>query len=167
VAARVRQLRQYGWKTKYHSEAAFGMNSRMDEIQAAVLRAKLKHLDEWNGRRREIGAAYGKALGEAGLQLPPGSGLDDVVHLYVIRSQGRDVLKSRLAEQGIGTDIHYPVPDHLQQSMAGVPFRRTALPLTEEASRMVLTLPSFPEMTDGEVGEVARSLQLCAAGAAG
>src|SRR5262249_32590759 len=124
LARKVRALRQYGWTAKYHSTLSGGKNSRMDEIQAAVLRVKLPHLDAWNIRRREIAAEHSAGLADCDLILPPASGEpDDVAHLYVIRSHRRDQLRESLCTNGIGTDIHYPVPDHLQLSMRGVPFR--------------------------------------------
>ncbi len=157
LAAKVRALRQYGWTAKYRSTVAGGRNSRLDEMQAAVLRAKLPHLDGWNERRREIARMYGEALAGSGLTLPSGD-RDYVAHLYVIRSAQRERIRNALAAAGIGTDVHYPVPDHWQDSVRGVAFRGTDLPVTEACAGEVLTLPCFPEMTDGEVAEVARAV---------
>jgi len=153
LARKVRALRQYGWTDRFRSTVAGGRNSRLDEVQAAVLRVKLPHLDGWNARRREIAGIYGSED-----TLP-----DYVAHLYVIRAKNRDCIRRALRTAGIGTDVHYPVPDHRQESMRGVAFRQTALPVTEACADEVLTLPCFPEMTDGEVEEIAellRSLQL-------
>jgi dTDP-4-amino-4,6-dideoxygalactose transaminase len=161
LARRVRALRQYGWTAKYHSTLSGGKNSRMDEIQAAVLRVKLPHLDAWNIRRREIAAQYSAGLADCNLMLPLASGKpDDVAHLYVIRSRRRDQIRESLCTNGIGTDIHYPVPDHLQLSMRGVPFRQTSLTVTEQSAREILTLPCFPELTAGEVDEVIRAVSI-------
>jgi dTDP-4-amino-4,6-dideoxygalactose transaminase len=163
LARKVRALRQYGWTDRFRSTVAGGRNSRLDEVQAAVLRVKLPHLDGWNARRREIAGIYERALIGSGIALPP-TGLEACpTHLYVIRLQKRDCIRSALRAAGIGTDVHYPVPDHRQESMRGVAFRQTALPVTEACADEVLTLPYFPEMTDGEVEEIAellRSLQL-------
>jgi aminotransferase EvaB len=156
LAAKVRSLRQYGWTAKYRSTVAGGRNSRLDEMQAAVLRAKLPHLDGWNARRREIARRYDEAL--PGLTLPA-EAAEYVAHLYVIRSSERERLRQALAAAGIGNDIHYPVPDHLQDSLRGVEFRATPLPVTERCAREVLTLPCFPEMTDGEVAEIAATVR--------
>ena len=149
LAARVKSLRQYGWSSKYRS-SEYGRNSRMDEMQAAILRAKLPHLDAWNARRREIAAAYDAALGIR-------SGTSDayVAHLYVMRSGSRDEVRAALAHRGIATDIHYPVPDHLQEA---APPSGTHLPVTEQAAREVLTLPCYPELTADEVAYVAAAL---------
>jgi dTDP-4-amino-4,6-dideoxygalactose transaminase len=157
LTRRLKALRQYGWSEKYRSTIAGGRNSRLDELQAAVLRTKLPHLDRWNARRREIAAAYCEALAPAGLGLPAfPCRADYVAHLFVIRSSHRDRIRRALQAGGIGTDIHYPVPDHLQESLRSVPFRRTPLPVTERTAGELLTLPCFPEMTDDEVDEVAR-----------
>jgi aminotransferase EvaB len=159
LAGRVRKLRQYGWTGKYRSDMDGGRNSRLDEIQAAVLREKLPFLQGWNARRREIACAYNRAFAGTGLLLPgdPGN-LDYVGHLYVIRSAERARIRAALEGAGIGTDIHFPLPDHLQESLRGVDFRRTPLPVTEACAEEVLTLPCFPEMTDDEVACVQRSV---------
>jgi dTDP-4-amino-4,6-dideoxygalactose transaminase len=155
AAAAVRALRQYGWSAKYHSTLPGGRNSRLDEVQAAVLRTKLPYLDGWNARRREIAAAYDRALAGASLVLPQVSGDDFISHLYVVRSAARERIRAALAAVEIGSDVHYPVPDHLQESMNGVPWRRTPLPVTEQAAHQVLTLPCFPELTAEEIAEIA------------
>jgi dTDP-3-amino-2,3,6-trideoxy-4-keto-D-glucose/dTDP-3-amino-3,4,6-trideoxy-alpha-D-glucose/dTDP-2,6-dideoxy-D-kanosamine transaminase len=157
LAAKVRALRQYGWTGKYRSTVPGGRNSRLDEMQAAVLRAKLPHLGAWNDRRREIARKYGEALDGSGLILPATED-DYVAHLYVVRSAQRERLRRALAEAGIGTDVHYPIPDPRQESMRDVTFRGTLLPVTETAADQVLTLPCFPEMTDGEVAEIAQAV---------
>jgi dTDP-4-amino-4,6-dideoxygalactose transaminase len=122
----------------------------MDEMQAALLRAKLPHLDRWNARRREIAAAYDAALG-----VPSLSGEDYVAHLYVIRTGFRDEVRAALAQRGIATDIHYPVPDYLQ---AAAPPLDIHLPATELAAREVLTLPCYAELTDDVVATVCAAL---------
>jgi len=162
LAARVRALRQYGWTGKYHSTVRGGKNSRLDEMQAAILRAKLPHLNCWNARRREIAAMYCRALAASGVGLPSHiCGGDYVAHLFVIRSALRERIRHCLAGAGVATDVHYPVPDHLQESLRGIPFRATPLPVTERTASEVLTLPCFPEMTTAEIDEVASRVREC------
>lgn len=160
LAATVRQLRQYGWTSKYCSDMPGGRNSRLDEIQAAILRAKLPHLDNWNRRRREIARRYSEAF--TGMPITaPAAAIDNssyVAHLYVIRSLFRDELRRKLADSGIATDVHYPIPDYRQQSVAPRIATPSSCPVTEECCRTVLTLPCFPEMTEQEVEQVIRSV---------
>jgi len=154
LALKLRALRVYGWGAKYHCTMQGGMNSRMDELQAAVLRAKLPHLDRWNLRRREIAARYTKAIRHPYVVLPPfvddGS---DVAHLYVVRTRARESLREHLKSAGIATDIHYPVPDHRQPGAGIVPSK--GLARTDRACAEVLSLPCYPELTDAEVDAVA------------
>jgi len=157
LAAKIRALRQYGWTSKYRATVAGGRNSRLDEMQAAVLRTKLPHLDGWNARRREIARLYHGALAGSEVILPEPRD-DSVTHLYVIRSPHRERIRIALAAAGIGTDVHYPVPDHRQESVQRIAFRRTPLPVTEASAAEVLTLPCFPEMTDTEVREIAHAV---------
>ena len=126
LAARVKGLRQYGWTSKYHS-AEYGRNSRMDEMQAAILRARLPLLDGGNRRRREIAARYSASLAGSRIACPPASGEESVAHLYVIRAAHRDTVRAELEAAGISTEIHYPVPDHWQESerREGKPARAT------------------------------------------
>lgn len=153
VAERARRLRQYGWASKYRSTLAGGRNSRLDEIQAALLAVKLPLVDGWNEHRRAIARRYDKAL--AASRRRDGS---DVVHLYVLRTRDRDAARARLAAAGIGTDVHYPIPDHLQESARGEPWAACPLPVTERCCREVLTVPCFPELTPEEVERVAAAL---------
>lgn len=139
VDAKLRSLRQYGWSSKYIVETPGGRNSRLDDVQAAVLRAKLPLLDSWNLRRRQIARAYGL--------LPDAPEESYVAHLCVLRHPDRDRLRAHLRDRGIATDIHYPVPDHRQK-----PWRAAAiLPVTERLCREIVTVPCFPEMTDREI----------------
>ena len=162
LAQRVRSLRQYGWSSKYRC-SEYGRNSRMDEMQAAILRAKLPHLDGWNARRREIACAYSAALAGQAVECPLDFGESYVAHLYVIRSQERDRVRAALSSCGIATDIHYPVPDHLQEAArqaygttlaAGV-----SLPASERAAGEILTLPCYAELLDDEISAVVDTLQ--------
>jgi dTDP-4-amino-4,6-dideoxygalactose transaminase len=161
LAQRVKSLRQYGWSAKYRC-AEYGRNSRMDEMQAAILRAKLPHLDGWNARRREIAATYSAALAGTGVECPRDFGESYVAHLYVIRSRERDRVRAALQACGVATDIHYPVPDHLQEAARGTPAADALLPATERASREVLTLPCYAELKDEEISAVAGALRALA-----
>lgn len=156
VAARASALRQYGWQSKYRVTQAGGRNSRLDELQAAVLREKLPHLDDWNARRREIAAHYSRTIQHQSVQTPPVRGSEYAAHLYVVRAGRRDALRAHLAAAGVGTDIHYPVPDHLQAVMQDR--NMPALRVTEALAEEVLTLPCFAEMTDAEVRHVVSSV---------
>ncbi|TAH47257.1 MAG: DegT/DnrJ/EryC1/StrS family aminotransferase [Dokdonella sp.] len=153
LAKRLRQLRQYGWESKYTSAVEGGRNSRMDEIQAAFLSAKLPQLDAWNKSRRRVASQYSQGIQNPRLHLPGQSGDDFVAHLYVIRTAGRNGLREHLRRAGIASDIHYPLADHRQPCIADR-FADVALPNTELATSQVLTLPCFPEMTDAEVQRV-------------
>ncbi|MCX6629011.1 MAG: DegT/DnrJ/EryC1/StrS family aminotransferase, partial [Candidatus Solibacter sp.] len=130
-----------------------------DEMQAAILRAKLPHLDGWNARRREIAATYSAALAGSRVECPRDFGETYVAHLYVIRSKTRDRLRATLKACGIATDIHYPVPDHLQEAARGSEAAAAQLPVTEQAAREILTLPCYAELEDGEISAVAGALQ--------
>jgi dTDP-4-amino-4,6-dideoxygalactose transaminase len=154
LARTIRQLRQYGWNSKYVSTVAGGRNSRLDEMQAAFLRTKLSHLDGWNARRRAVAVAYNAGLAGLDLRWPSRLGADCVAHLYVVRSQQRAALQAALKAASIGTDIHYPVPDHLQESGRDLGYKPAQLPLTEAACDQVLTLPCFPELRSDEIERV-------------
>ena len=157
VAVTIRELRQYGWRQKYKSERPGGRNSRLDEMQAAFLRALLPALDQRNERRREIMARYQQRLKDLPLQLP----LPDpshVGHLFVIRHSQRDRLRHELQNLGIGTDIHYPLPDYLQPSASSWLTTPPSLPYTEQCARTVLSLPCFPELSDHEVDAVCQAV---------
>ena len=150
LAERVRLLRQYGWEKPYTSTLR-GVNSRLDELQAAILRAKLRHLDEWTARRREIAARYDELLARSGV-VPPVEPpyAHHVYHLYVIRTPRRDALRACLREAEVGTSIHYPLPTHLQEAYRDLGLGPGSLPVTEQAADEVLSLPIFPELTGKE-----------------
>lgn len=154
-AGEVAALRQYGWHRHYISDAA-GVNSRLDELQAAILRVKLRHLDAQNARRRAIAGRYDLALERSALRRPVSRpGAEHVYHLYVVRSADRDATQARLREAGIGSGIHYPAPVHRQPAYDGrIAIGPTGLGETERAAREVLSLPLFPELTDAEVTRV-------------
>ncbi|WP_235844587.1 DegT/DnrJ/EryC1/StrS family aminotransferase [Cupriavidus agavae] len=153
LAQRVRQLRQYGWATKYHVAADGGCNSRLDEIQAAILRAKLPHLDAWNSQRRSIAQRYNQAFANLPVCCPVSTGDDYVAHLYVLRMKNRDAFRQFLGAHGIATDIHYPVPDH-RQAVVENEHGQWELPHTESACTEVVTLPCFPGLPDADVARV-------------
>jgi dTDP-4-amino-4,6-dideoxygalactose transaminase len=159
VAERARLLREYGWRERYVSEVA-GFNSRLDELQAAVLRVKLKYLDEENARRRAIARIYDERLASTPLHLPQCGGVvEHAYHQYAVRSDERDKLRERLREQGIGALIHYPVPVHLQPAYRNrAPVHRRTLPETEQAAQQVLSLPMYPHLTAEQVGRVCEAI---------
>jgi dTDP-4-amino-4,6-dideoxygalactose transaminase len=149
VADRARLLRMYGWRQRYTSEVHSTV-SRLDELQAAVLATKLPHLAAWNATRRHLAARY--AAGLNGLvELPPSDG---VFHLFVIRTPRRDALRAFLAERGIGTDVHYPIPAHLQAPYAAYASGLGALPDTERLAGEILSLPIYPELAEADVDYV-------------
>jgi aminotransferase EvaB len=161
-ASRVRSLRQYGWTAKYHSTLAGGRNSRIDEIQAAILRDRLPLLERDNSRRREVARRYTAALATRRdlLAPPPEAGPDWVAHLYVIRSPRRDQLREWLAGRGIRTEIHYPIADPDQPSQQRQPSRAVPaeLPVTRRLAREIASLPCFPELRDDEIDTVVASI---------
>ncbi len=153
LAERLRLLREYGWRERYVSEIA-GMNSRLDELQAALLRVKLNYLDAENERRRQVAQVYDETLTETALRLPKVYGdVHHVYHQYVVRSSERDALKARLRAKGIGILVHYPVPVHQQPAYCNRGIAKT-LPETERAASEVLSLPMFPQLRDEEVRQV-------------
>jgi dTDP-4-amino-4,6-dideoxygalactose transaminase len=156
-ATRIAALRQYGWHNHYTSDLV-GVNSRLDEIQAAILRAKLPHLDAQNARRAAIAERYTGAL--RGLTPPVRrEGADHVFHLYVTRTANRAAVQAALREKGVGSGIHYPMPVHLQPAYVGrVALGPGGCPATELACREVLSLPLYPELTEAQVEEVCGAL---------
>lgn len=154
LAEKIRALREYGWRQRYISDLK-GMNTRLDELHAAMLRVRLKHLAADNARRNAIADAYDRGL--AGICPLPARRADasHVFHQYVIRVQDRAAVQERLRELGIGTNVHYPVPVHLQPAYKGRTWLAGGtLPATEQAAHEVLSLPMFPQLTDGQVAEV-------------
>jgi dTDP-3-amino-2,3,6-trideoxy-4-keto-D-glucose/dTDP-3-amino-3,4,6-trideoxy-alpha-D-glucose/dTDP-2,6-dideoxy-D-kanosamine transaminase len=158
LADAARSLRQYGWGAKYRIVRADGRNSRLDELQAAILRVGLSHLDELSAHRREIVGRYAAALPASVGRMVSGATTSHVAHLAVARVNNRDDLRRQLKDAGVATDIHYPIPDHLQ---AGLPnsARATDLSETERAAAEILTLPCFPEMTGAEIERVCTALR--------
>jgi dTDP-4-amino-4,6-dideoxygalactose transaminase len=162
LAQQVRVLRNYGSQQKYYNEVV-GYNSRLDELQAAVLRTKLPYLLAWTAQRQQIAAWYHQHLvGIPGLRLPTvAAGATHVYHLYVIHTPQRATLQQYLASQGIDTMIHYPVPPHLQQAYAGAGWPAGSLPIAEELAATCLSLPMWPGLTEAQVQAVAAAIRNC------
>jgi len=159
LAENARLLREYGWRERYVSDVA-GWNTRLDELQAAILRVKLRALDADNARRRCLAAMYDEWLAACPVVLPMEMPYGQhVYHLYVVRAERRDALRVFLKERGIGSLIHYPVPVHLQPAYRGRLGDVGSLPETERAARDVLSLPMFPELTEAEVRQVAEAVR--------
>jgi dTDP-4-amino-4,6-dideoxygalactose transaminase len=160
LAERLRTFRNYGSQVKYHNEV-IGFNSRLDELQAALLHTKLPVLDGQNAQRRAIAAHYGKILaGLPGITVPAvPEWAEPVWHLYVIRHAGRDELAKKLAAAGIATLVHYPVPPHLQPAYAALGFKAGDLPIAEAIHREVLSLPIGPTMTLEQADQVGAALR--------
>jgi dTDP-3-amino-3,4,6-trideoxy-alpha-D-glucose transaminase len=157
LAEKARLLREYGWAERYVSHTP-GWNSRLDELQAAILRVKLRYLDEDNGARARLADLYIKGLSETDLVLPGvRERADHVYHLFVIGAPDRDRLVGYLHSQDIGAAIHYPVPVHMQPAYAHLEVGR--LPETERVARQILSLPMYPEMTEIEVGSVIKAVR--------
>ncbi len=156
LAERVNLLRQYGWKERYHS-AIKGTNSRLDELQAAILRVKLSHLDAWNAARRERAALYTELLKTVTppREMPYG---EPVYHLYVVQTPNRQSLISHLQTRGIGTAIQYPETIHRQPAYSNLGYRAGDLPVAEKLAREILSLPLYPEMSLAEVRAVAEAV---------
>jgi dTDP-3-amino-3,4,6-trideoxy-alpha-D-glucose transaminase len=158
-ARRVRQLRNGGQSDRYRHEVA-GLNSRLDEIQAAILRVGLRHLEAWTRRRRELAALYFRELEGARVGLPREQPYATAVyHLFVVRHPRRDLLMARLLERGVETLIHYPIPLHLQPAFADLGGRAGAFPAAEAGAREILSLPLHPGMTDDDARSVAASVR--------
>jgi dTDP-4-amino-4,6-dideoxygalactose transaminase len=158
LAEQTRLLREYGWRERYVS-AIPGLNSRLDELQAAILRVKLRYLDTENARRRALAAEYDRLLADSGVRTPSTRpDASHVFHQYVIRSNRRDALQAYLRSQGIGTLIHYPAPVHAQPAYAGRLSIGEGLPHTEAAGREILGLPMFPELSDEQARQVAQAI---------
>jgi len=162
VADRVRVLRNYGSRIKYHNEVK-GLNSRLDEMQAAVLSAKLPQLEALTNERRRIAARLLDGLAGAPLVLPfVPAGAEPAWHVFVIRHENRDRLQRDLAERGIGTLIHYPVPPHRQPAYAELGMAEGRFPITEQIHREVLSLPLWPGMSEVQIDALIAAVKGCA-----
>jgi dTDP-4-amino-4,6-dideoxygalactose transaminase len=172
LAAHVRRLRNHGSRQRYYHEE-IGWNSRLDAIQAAILRVKLKHIDSWNQQRRAIAAKYDSLLRDTGLLKKDAVTVDTqapiallrtrpeafhIYHQYAVRAHRRDELRTFLTDRGIGTEIYYPVPLHSQQSFAYLGYKPGDLPESERAAKESLALPIFPELRDDEQQRVVAAI---------
>jgi dTDP-4-amino-4,6-dideoxygalactose transaminase len=156
---RVKRLRVHGQSDRYH-HSDIGYNARMDELQAVVLRLKLKRLNEWNRKRNQTARMYDERLRDLPLVLParvPGS--ESVYHLYVIRCRERDELAEHLKQRRIGVGIHYPLPCHLQPALSFLGYRAGSLPVTEKMAGEVLTIPMHPHLTTDDIDRVTGSIR--------
>ncbi len=159
VAERIRQLRNYGQREKYYHEVK-GTNSRLDSLQAAVLRVKLQYLDQWNEQRRKHANAYSQQLAGLPVICPVVSpGGEHIYHLYVIQVESRSAVQAALKSQGVDTGIHYPVPIHLQSACADLGYRLGDFPVTETQADKILSLPMFAELTHEQIDYVVFSLK--------
>ncbi len=159
LAHRLKMLRNYGQTRRYY-HAVTGFNSRLDELQAAILRVKLAHLEGWNARRRELAGVYARALAGSAVELPavPSYGTH-VYHQMVLRTERRDEMLTHLAGQGIQALIHYPVPLHLQEAFAALGYRAGQFPVAERLAPRIFSPPIFPELTEDEVLRIARAVR--------
>lgn len=159
MAARMRMLRDWGQPRKYE-HAVLGYNYRMEGMQGAILRVKLRRLEDWTEARRRIGRAYTAALAEAGVGCPeerPNG--RHVYHVYAVRSSARDALRDHLVARGVGVGIHYPIPVHLQQAYAHLGHRSGDFPESERAANEVLSLPIYPELSDDQMHAVVEAVR--------
>lgn len=159
LADQVRRYRNYGSTVKYHNEVV-GYNNRLDEMQAAFLSVKLKHMGEWTRQRQEIASWYDAALSETkGIQTPKlHSDASHSYHLYVIRIQQRDRLQKHLADHGIGTLIHYPIPPHLQQAYKHLGYNEGDFPIAEELAKSMLSLPMWPGLSEQNISHICATI---------
>jgi len=159
LADRISVLRNYGSRVKYVNEVQ-GYNSRLDPLQATILRVKLTHLNNWNARRNEIALRYQQSLVDGGLTLPyVPEWAEPVWHLYVVQNPQRDALQKALADVGVGTLIHYPIPPHLQGAYSYLELRKGAFPIAERLHESVLSLPVGPQMNIAMADQVVQAIQ--------
>ena len=159
IAEKVRILRDGGQKTRYDHQS-IGVNSRLDELQAAILRVKLTYLDKWNRRRRHIAALYTALLGDSEVEPPIElADVEYVYHLYVVCCEDRDPLREYLAERDVGTAIHYPTPIHLQGAYRHLHLGPGSFPIAERHASRVMSLPIYPELTDAKVRQIAACIR--------
>jgi dTDP-4-amino-4,6-dideoxygalactose transaminase len=159
IADKVRMLRNHGRREKYE-HLLQGFNYRIDTLQAAILRAKLAHLEEWNEARRRHVATYRELLSDLDLILPyEPEHIRAVYHLFVVRLQERDALREHLKDRGISTGIHYPIPLHLQPAYRHLGHKEGDFPIAEECARHVLSLPMYPELTQAQIQEVVGTIK--------
>lgn len=161
LAARVRRLRQYGWNPRYNAVDPYGHNSRLDELQAALLRVRLATLSAENDRRGTIAARYRDALASIAGLVMPADMMGHVHHLFVLRvlNGRRDALRQALLDRGIGCDVHYPLPDYMQPAFGDLGYGAGTAPIAEQLAHEVLSLPCYPELRDDEVDLVTAAVR--------
>jgi dTDP-4-amino-4,6-dideoxygalactose transaminase len=161
MAEKVRLLRNHGRITKKYEHEIEGYSSRLDNLQAAILRVKLRHLNKWNDSRRNNANRYNELLSNIGGTITPYEAdyAKHVYHLYVIRTEERDKLREELKSKGIATGIHYPIPLHLQPAYNYLGYREGDFPVTEECSQKILSLPMFAELTDEQIEEIVKIIK--------
>jgi dTDP-4-amino-4,6-dideoxygalactose transaminase len=158
LARNVRMLRDHGSEKRYYHDM-IGRNGRLDELQAAVLRIKLRHLETWNDQRRANAKQYHNELSKLNVVTPAETAYNrHVYHLYVIRTPQREALRTWMGDHSIGTGIHYPVPIHLQPSCAHLSYPLGSLPITEQVTAEILSLPMYPELTEEQIRQVCTSI---------
>ena len=159
LAKKLKMLRVHGIERRYFHDL-HGYNTRLDELQAAILRVKLPHLDRWNARRAEIATRYSAGLAGLPLATPvTASGNRHVFHVYAVLTERRDALQQFLADRGVPTIIYYPQPLHLQRVYADYGWRAGDFPVAEEVSRKILPLPMYPELTNEQADHVIRTVR--------
>ena len=161
LAEQMRRIRMYGFADGGHAERE-GVNSRLDELQAAILSVKLRHLDGWVARRRALARRYDELLPAAVTRIAPAAGVAHAWHLYVVRVPDRDAVRSRLEQRGIATGVHYPTPIHLMRGYAFLGLGEGHAPAAELLAQEVLSLPLYPELGEADVAQVCAALRsLC------
>lgn len=160
LAERMRLLRVHGWRKKYFPEL-LGYNSRLDELQAAILRIKLKYVDAWNRRRAEIAHCYTGELKDLEGVVTPAAPRDGrhVYHLYTLRLDRRELVKSGLKQAGIASDVYYPLPLHLTEPCRKLGYHEGDFPVAERACREALSIPLYPEMGESRIHSVIEGLR--------
>jgi len=159
LAERIRMLRTHGWKKKYYSEEV-GYNSRLDALQAAILLAKLPHVDSWNQKRRELADSYTDCFMALGIGVPAQrEWAKHVYHLYTIRTSQRDGLQAHLKEKGIASEVYYPLPPHLSVPCRKLGYKEGDFPHAEQAAREVLALPLYPELSNQQQDSVVEAVR--------
>jgi dTDP-4-amino-4,6-dideoxygalactose transaminase len=159
----VRLLRDWGQEGKYN-HVRLGFNYRMDAVQGAALGVKLTRLDYWNAERRRIANTYNAALADDFVKPAGPFGLDHACHVYAVRVRDRETVRALLHRAGISTNIHYPVPVHLQPAHADLGYKAGDFPVAEAFARETLSLPLYPELPAGDVGKIVRTMNALAAG---